>query len=828
MLSALPASGVTVRGVVVDSITREPIPYVAVLLAGTDRGLLTDDDGRFEIATSLPFKGVTANVMGYASKTVPRKADSSDYLIELLPTGVRLAEVQVKPKKEKYSKKNNPAVDLMQRIRRARDDNDPRRNSHYNYDKYERITVALDAVGDGNVFVKKFPLLAEHMDTSAIDGKPILNVALREKASHVNYRGQPRGEKEIVSGFRSEGIDQMLDPQATQTLYEDVLREVDIYRSDDITLMQNRFVSPLSRIAPDFYKFYLTDTVKVGADSCIVLSFAPHNSQMFGFVGKLYVDKNDSTLLIRRIEMGAPKHINLNFINNLKIIQEYDRASDGSRLKTLDDMVVEAGVLSAGSQIYVRRITSYSGHNFQPSPDQKVFDRMADVITLPQASARDEAFWSRVRSVDISAGENSVGVMLERLREYPLFYWSEKVLKILVSGYIATGNPSKWDFGPMNTTISYNDLEGVRLRAGGMTTANLSRRFFNKDYLAYGFHDRKWKYMTEFEWSFRDKEYHSREFPVHSLRFTHLYDVDMLGQHYLFTNADNVFLSLKRGENHLMTYHRVTKLEYTLELENNFSLFARLQHERQEASRWVDFVTGYGERAGHYSMATFDLTLRYAPGEKFFQTKSSRLPVNLDAPVIQLSHRWGPKGTFGNRFALSVTELSFQKRFWLSAFGYVDAIVKGGHVWTRSPFPNLLIPNVNMSYTIQPESFALLEPMEFVNDSYASWDLTYWANGALLNYVPLVKRLKLREVFAFRGVWGHLSDKNNPAIDRTLFLFPYQSHARTMSSTPYMEISAGLDNIFRILRVDYVWRLTYRDTPGCDRGGVRIALHFSF
>lgn len=828
LLPALPAAAATVRGCVVDSLTREPLPFVAVLLAGTDRGALTGEDGRFEIITGLRFKGVSASTMGYSPKTVARHAGDGDYLIELAPTGMRLAEVDVKPRKEKYSKKNNPAVDMMQRIRRLRDANDPRRNDYYNYDKYERITIALDAVGEGNVLVKQFPLLAEHMDTSVIDGKPILNVALREKASQTNYRKDPKTEKETVTGFRSEGIDQMLDPKATQTLYEDVLREVDIYRSDDITLMQNRFVSPLSRIAPDFYKFYLTDTLTVGPDTCVVLSFAPHNSQAFGFAGKLYVDKNDTTLLIRRIEMSAPKNINLNFINNLRIVQEYDRAPDGSRLKTMDDMVVEAGVLSGGSQIYVRRVTAYTGHDFDVARDAGVFGRMADVSTQPGATARDDAFWRRVRSVGISDGENSVGVMLERLRDYPLYYWSEKVLRILVSGYIQTGNPSKWDFGPMNTTVSYNDAEGVRLRAGGMTTANLSRRFFTKDYVAYGFHDRKWKYMTELEWSFRDKDYHSREFPVHSLRFTHLYDIDMLGQHYMFTNADNVFLSLKRGDGHLITYHRVTKLEYTLELENNFSFLAKVEHERQEASRWVDFVTGYGERAGHYGMATVGVTIRYAPGEKFFQTKSSRLPVNLDAPVIQLSHRWGPKGAFGNRFALSVTELSFQKRFWLSAFGYVDAIIKGGHVWTRSPFPELLIPNANMSYTIQPESFALMEPMEFVNDSYASWDLTYWANGALFNYVPLIKRLKLREVFAFRGVWGRLSDKNNPAVDRTLFLFPYQSHARAMGDTPYMEVSAGVDNILRILRVDYVWRLTYRSTPGCDRGGVRIALHFTF
>lgn len=827
LLAAPALRAVEVEGLVVDSLTREPVPYAAVLLTGTSRGVLCDDAGRFALSTARNYSGVTVSTMGYTTKQVPRPKNGDRFLVELVPTGVALNEVTVKPGKEHYSKKNNPAVDLMQRIRSSSDLNDPRRNPNYNYDKYERITLALDEMEGDGALVKKFPVLREHMDTSVLTGRPILNIALREKASHINYRHSPKSEKEIVTGLRSEGIDQMVDPQSMQTLYEDVLRDIDIY-ANDITLMQNRFVSPLSRIAPDFYKFYLNDTVMVGTDTCVVLSFAPHNPQGFGFTGKLYVDKNDSTLLIRRIEMQVPHKINLNFIKHLSIVQEYQRAPDGSRLKTRDELTLQAGILSAESQLYARRVTAYSGHNFNTAPDPKVFNRMASVITLPGADTRDESFWHSRRLAEISRGENSVGSMLERLREYPLYYWSEKVLKVLVSGYITTGSRSKWDFGPMNTTVSYNSLEGLRLRAGGMTTANLSRHFFNRDYVAYGFHDHKWKYLTEWEWSFNEKAYHSREFPVHSFRFTHLYDVDMLGQHYLFTNADNVFLSFKRSGDDLMTYHRVTKLEYTLELENNFSVRLKAEHERQESSRFVDFYNGLGERFGHVNTSTLELTLRYAPGEKFYQTKSARLPVNLDAPVVQLSHRWGPKGVAGNRFALSVTELSFQKRFWLSAFGYVDAILKGGHVWTRSPYFNLLIPNANLSYTIQPESYALMDAMEFVNDSYASWDLTYWANGALFNYVPLLNRLKLREVVAFRGLWGHLSRKNRPDLHDRLLQYPEQSHVRLMTDTPYMEVSAGVDNIFRILRVDYVWRLTYRSDPLCSKGGVRIALHFAF
>ncbi|MDE7407518.1 MAG: carboxypeptidase-like regulatory domain-containing protein, partial [Muribaculaceae bacterium] len=237
----------------------------------------------------------------------------------------------------------------------------------------------------------------------------------------------------------------------------------------------------------------------------------------------------------------------------------------------------------------------------------------------------------------------------------------------------------------------------------------------------------------------------------------------------------------------------------------------------------------YGQTFNHYNETSFQIQLRYAPGEKFYQTKTYRYPINQDAPVFIVTHTIAPKRTAGNMFGINKTEVSIQKRIWFSTFGYLDGIISGGHVWSRSPYPNLLIPNANLSYTIQPESFALMNAMEFINDSYASWDLTYWLNGALFNYIPVLKKLKLREAISFRGLWGHLSHRNDPSYNPGLFAFPIDAHTTSMTSRPYMEIGAGIDNVMKILRVDYVWRLSYRHMPyACDRSGLRIALHFTF
>lgn len=826
-----------VHGVVRDSLTHQPVPFATVFLVGTERGMLTDDHGVFDISTARQFDRVRVTAMGYNTVEVPaRHARNLTLNIDISPIGVQLAEVVAKPKKEKYSKKDNPAVAFMEKIRANRDLNNPRQKDNYNFDKYERITVALNnfhgddtVTGTGGAWMlKQFPFLAEHIDTSEVSGNPILNVIAREKAARVHFRKEPRSEKEEVLGVSSAGFDEMFDRESMLKLYEDVLREIDVYQND-IPVFQNRFVSPLSKIAPDFYKFYLTDTVMVDTVRCVELTFVPHNSASFGFTGKLYVPEGDSTMFIRRIVMYVPHEINLNFVEQLHITQDYERAPDGTRLKVRDDMVVEAAIIPGMPGIYARRNTNYANHDFATWEDQKIFKKSGSQVKTAGADDRDEEFWTHHRLSEISKGEKSVKTMMQRLRQSRGFYWTEKIIKILVSGYIPTSKKSKIDIGPMNTTVSFNEIEGLRLRAGAITTANLSRRWFSRFFGAYGFKDHKWKYLAELEYSFRDKNYHSREWPVQSLRATSLYDVDMLGQHYMFTNPDNVFLSLKRKKDYQMTYHRVQKLEWIMEFENNFSFELRAENARQISTPYMPFINGRGRQVFHYTTNSATLQLRYAPGEKFYQSKTYRFPINLDAPVFTLSHTLAPRGFLGNEFTINKTEFSFQKRVWLSAFGYIDGIIKTAHVWSRVPYPNLIIPNANLSYTIQPESFPLLNPMEFMMDTYAQWDLTYWANGALFNLIPAFKRLKLREAFSFRGFFGHLSDRNRPSLNPELFRFPAISQTQEMAwGTPYMEAGVGVDNIFKILRLDYVWRLTYRDNPGACLGGLRLALHFTF
>lgn len=743
---------------------------------------------------------------------------------------INLNEVVVKPGKERYSKKNNPAVNLVDSLRMMSEKSNPRERDNYNYEKYEIVTLALNNISDSikGGLAKQFQFLNEYVDTSAVTGKPILPFSVKEKISEIHYRKTPRAEREYVTAIRRNGLDDIVDQQNVQTYLEDIFREIDLYEND-INLLSNRFVSPLSKIGPDFYKYYITDTLSVDGEQCVVLSFVPRNGATFGFVGKIYVPTEGDNSFIKRIEMSLSRHANVNFVESLKIEQNYERGMNGERLKTVDILTVEFALVPGTQGLYVQRSSKLTGHRFSGSNRPELFERDAPVITSGSAFLHDDQFWDHYRTGVKGVSEKDMAQLVASMRNVKIYKIAEKVVQILVSGYVHVGHNNPVDLGPVNTLISFNDVEGARFRVGGLTTAAFNPHFFANGYVAYGTKDRKFKYKAEIEYSFLKKRHHAREFPVNSLRLSYRYDIDHLGQDYAFTNPDNFFLSLKRTKDTLAIYKREAKLEYMLELENRFSLNASLSNRRYEATHFVPFLYADGRSQHHLTSSQATVTLRYAPGEKFYQTATQRISANSDAPIFILSHTFAPEGVFGNRFAINKTEFNFQKRFWFSAFGYTDVLLKASHVWSRSPFIFLLSPNSNLSYTIQPESFDLVNPMEFINDSQVSVFLTYWANGAIFNYIPLFKKLKWREVFSVRAAWGHLSDRNNPYFHSDLPLFPTNTSLDGMKwKTPYTEVSVGIDNIFRILHVAYVWRLTYRHNPGISKSGLRVALHFNF
>lgn len=836
-------SAQNIQGVVTDSLTNDPIPYLSVFYEGKGVGSITDNDGHYKVETRKGWNKLTFSAVGYVTKVVNIIPGVTKNLnVRMRPDDIMLDEVVVKPKREKYSRKNNPAVELMKKVIAHKNNNKLSENDYYQYNKYQKITMSLNDVTPEMLekgMYKKMPFLKDQIELCEETNKFILPISVDETASQKIYRKHPKSEKTIIKGMSSTGVNELFATgDMLSTVLKDVFTDVNIY-DNDIRLLQYPFISPISSSdAISFYKFYIMDTTFVDKDKCFHLTFVPNNSQDFGFTGHLYV-LADSSYTVKKCTMNLPKKSGVNFVDNMDIIQEFEQLPNGEWVLKTDDMIVEMTLMKIMQGFQIRRTTRYSDYAFDELP-QQLFKRKGAEIKEADAMMRGDDFWNQYRPVPLTQTESSMDMLVKRLEQMPGFKYVIFVLKAFIENFVETGtkdNPSKVDIGPVNTMISNNYIDGLRLRMSAQTTANLNPHLFFKGYYAYGFKDHRSKYMGEVEYSFNKKEYLPREFPKNSITFSYQYDVMSPTDKFLKTDKDNVFVSFKTSTVDQMSYVRNIALKYENETQFGLKTTVEVKHSTDEPTGGLAYITNDDQKTLVPEIQTMaaSLAFRYAPGETFVNTKQRRIPVSFDAPVFTLSHTTGFKGVLGGEYNFNLTEVGLYKRFWFSSWGKIDMFVKGGAQWNKVPFPLLIMPAANLSYILQRETFNLINNMEFLNDRYASLDVSWDLNGKIFNRIPLLKKLKWREAIGFKMLYGHLTDKNNPMKhpgDSELFLFPTRDGRPTSfvmdPKTPYMECSVGIHNIFKILHIDYVRRLNYLDHPDANKWGVRFMVMMTF
>jgi len=830
------------RGVITDSLTNEPLMYISVFYEGKGVGTISNTKGEYTVETRRGWNELTFSAIGYETKVIKIEPGTRTLNVKLNPADIMLSEVVVKPQRERYSRKNNPAVDFMRKVIEHKSQQKLEENDYYQYDKYQKMKTSLNDVtleGLDKGMFKRMPFMKDQVEISPESGKLILPLSIQETAAEVIYRKSPKNQKTIIKGMRSNGIDELFSTgDMVGTVLNDVFSDVNIY-DNDIRLLQERFVSPISSSsAIFFYKFYLMDTIMVDKVECVHLTFVPQNSQDFGFTGHLYV-VNDSTYAVKKCQMNLPKNTGVNFVDRLDISQEFEQLPSGNWVLTDDDMVVDLSIISSAQGVQVRRTTKYTNFSFEPLEADR-FKKKGDVIKDPRAQSRSDDFWAEVRQVPLTETEGGMDNLIDKFQEIPGFKYVMIGLKALVENYVETGSrktPSKFDFGPINTMYSNNYIDGTRLRISGQTTAQFNPNWFFKGYAAYGFRDQKWKYEGEVTYSFDKREFFPWEFPRHNISARYRFDVMSPMDKFLATDKDNVFVAMKVTTVDQMSYVRDIELKHELETMNGLSVTTSLRHRNDEPTGKLEYLRNDDAATPVHDITTAELgvTLSYSPGQTYINTKQRRRPVTFDAPVYTLSHTTGFKDVFNGDYNFNLTEASVWKRFYLSSWGRADVSLKAGAQWNKVPFPLLILPAANLSYITQKETFNLINNMEFMNDRYASLSVTYNMNGKLLNRVPLLKKLKWREVFRFRTLWGDLTNKNNPYMnpgDGELFMFPMRDGQVTSflmdPHKPYMEASIGIYNIFKILHIEYVRRLNYLDNPNTKKHGIRFMIMMTF
>ena len=854
-----------IKGVVTDAKTGEPLPYLAVYYEGKGVGAITDDEGRFAVDKHPEWKELVFSSVGYEVKIVPITEKTQTLNVKLEELDHTLDEVVVRPKREKYSRKNNPAVELMKKVVAHKALDDLKQKDYYSFNTYQKLTFAVnnitaDSLKESKIF-QKFPFFRDQVEYCPEIEKKILPVSVDETVTQNIYRRNPESEKSIVKGINSTGVNELFNTgDILTTVLKDVFQNVNVYE-DRVRLLQYPFDSPISDNGIGFYRYYIMDTLQVDQDKCFHLSFVPNNSQDFGFTGHLYI-LADSTFRLKRCVLNLPEKTDVNFVESLHITQEFGALPTGEWVLQTDDMLCEMNFF--GGHFMVRRITRNSEYEFEEiSPT--IFKRKGREIKEANAMMKDDDFWNLYRAeTDMTKSESNMDNFIDNLTKIKGFKYIMVGLKALIESYVETGNPSKVDVGPINAMVSSNYVDGLRLRATAQTTANLHPQIFLKGYVAYGFKDERMKYLGQVEYSFDKKEYLAREFPKHTLALSYQYDNSVPSDKFIRADKDNVFTALKVTTVDQYNYERKFSINYEHERETGLTTTAMLRHVNYEPCGELFYRTLEGESqlqeainqgtvTGDYFVKSpynvHDITMmeatvgvRFAPGETFVNTKQRRLPINLDAPVFTLNHTVGVKGILGSEYNYNYTEAGAYKRFWLGSWGNIDAYLKGGIQWNKVPFPLLIMPAANLSYIIQDGTFNLINNMEFLNDRYASLDVSWNMQGKLFNRIPLIKKLKWREFIGVKCLWGELTDKNNPFLERNkndkmLMMFPghyrqggvfdYSSNVMD-PKIPYVEITAGIHNIFKLLHVEYVRRLNYNHLPTANQWGIRLMIRTVF
>ena len=862
LFPVLTAIAQSISGTVVDFKTGEAIPFVNIVYEGEKTIVQTDIDGKFSVparAGRLRF-----SIIGYETQTLRVAPGRNDLKVRLKAMESTLQEAVVTGHKGKYSRKNNPAVELMKKVIAAKKSSDLKTHDYLTVDKYSKLTLAVNEVSD-KIFeedrFKKFPFLKDHVETCNETGKLILPISVDETVSQEIFRKSPHEDKTLILGQRNTGVNELFNTgDLLTTVLKDCFTDVDIYK-DDVRLLQYQFVSPISsRAGISFYRFFIVDTLQVDGARCIQVDFTPNNAQDFGFSGSLYI-LADSTYRVHKADIGIPRRSDVNFVEAMRILQTFRTLPSGEQVLVKDDMIVQLKFAKFLHKFMVRRTTDYNSYSFAAIPDRAFRFKGPQKVDV-NAKMRGEDFWAAVRPDTLTQSEGRMDQLLRQLEKVKGFKFVLFVAKAFIENFVETSTdpkkPSKVDIGPINTMISQNFVDGLRLRASAQTTANLNPHLFLKGYLAYGFKDERWKGMGEVTYSFNKKAYLPREFPVNNLTFSYSNDVMSPSDKFLPTDKDNVFTSFKWTTVDHMMYYETFKLLWDREWENGLRLKLQARTQRDEPtgalfyqSLGADVTTPSLTAMNRKYLRTsdFSVALNFQPGATYLNTKQRRLPVNMDSPIFSLSHTTGIYEQYGQNHVYNITEAGIYKRLWLASWGKMDLYLRGGAQWDKVPFPLLIMPAANLSYIMEDYTFNLIDNMEFLNDRYASFMFSWDMNGKILNRIPLIKKLKWREYIGCNVLWGTLTDKNNPTLaqnagDSRLFYFPgrwygsptatdgtggFRYLSRPMNTaTPYVEVIAGIHNIFKLFHVEYVRRLTYIENPETNKWGIRFMFRVTF
>jgi hypothetical protein len=808
LITSVKAQPTRITGKITDTATDEPIPYVNVYFRHTTIGAISDLNGSYSLTTSQPGDSIYASSIGYKTRVMPIKKGISQVInFEMAQSNTTLAEVQIRPEERLV-------VLLMRRVIKNKQLNNPDQIEYYQCEAYNKVQIDINNL-DTNIqdrkILKPFDFVFKDLDTNELNHKLYLPALITESLSDFYFRKTPRATREFIKASQISGIENQSLTQYLGGLF----LSLNIY-DNYLDIFEKNFVSPVANSALATYEYYLEDTVIIDGRSCYQIRFEPKRKQELTFFGTLWIQ--DTSFAVKQVDMRVANDANFNWVNDFYLSQTYDKVDGKYWALTRDYRLVDMNPFTGNTLkafgIFAHLTTTYHHYIFdQPKPDE-FYSTPTDVIVKKEAYLRDKDWWSKNRPDSLNVREQKIYEMVDSVKKVPAYKNYEKAVVLIGTGYWVTGD---FEIGPVYKFVSFNAIEGLRLRFGGRTSNQFSKKVMLEGHLAYGTKDEKFKYGMGLTYMLGKN-------PRRSIGASFKYDMEQLGQDPNAFSEDNFFASFfRRSPANKLTMVKEFKAFYEHEWFTGFSNTIRFIRRDVYALGDEKFIiNNNGSTYIDNSLVSNEIQLytRFAYRERYMYGEFVRTTLGTKYPVLELLFGYGIPGFPDSD--VEYTRLQFKIRHWfnIGSIGWSKYIFETGKIWGKLPYPFLKIHEGNETFFYYPESGNMINYYEFISDTYASLYYTHHFDGLFLNHIPLMRKLKWREVVTGRAIWGTLSEAN-----KNYSVFPVNSGSL---DKPYYEAGMAIENIFKVFRIDAIWRLSHLDSPNVDRFRIFVSAQFSF
>lgn len=815
-----------VAGQVLDATTMEPLTNVTITFGGGQASTKTDAEGRYSIITNSKPIQLKFSSVGYKTQIKlisPGKTQRLNVFLETINT--QLQEVSIHSShKTHYKNRDNPAVSLIQQVINHKEGNRMQHADYLQFHQYERIGFSLFDLSAKFLSSKLFAKYKFLLDSSMVINdsvKTALPVYMAEKYEEIYSRGNPLKSIKVLKAHKEVNYNTLVDTAALDVYLNRLYGNPDIY-SNNIFILTNQFLSPIADHAPDFYKFFITDTLSRGAERLIEISFTPRNLGDLLFEGKLYITM-DGNYAVKSDLLSLNKHININFVRRLDVRQDFVKYPDGRFYLSKSEVQSDFGMMKAkGTKIFGNRTVFFTDYKVNAPMVASFYEGSSNQVALITVNKSGDV-WVKLRTDTLQKAQALVYKNIDSLQRMPSYKRAAWFARFITAGYADLGPV---EIGPNGSFYAFNDLEGSRVSLGGRTTKTFNPNIYLEGFTAYGFKDQKAKYFLAGSYAFNSTA--PWGYPSNYIKVSYLDNTDIPGQNFLVDKFQSLLGSFSRGKSDQWLYNRIITASYVRDFQNHFSFNLGMKYWRQRPADNLRFQTGTGDIINRLTISEINLALRYAPNEQIFLGAEHRHTIKSKFPIFTLKSAYGAKGILGGDYSYLSLSSTVYKRFYLSQLGYSDITLLSGTVLGQIPFPLLSILPANQTYLYDKNAYNSMNFLEFVADHYVGLNITHAFGGFLLNKVPLIKKLKLREFVSGKIIYGGIRSENNPLLHPELLKFPKALNGNPLSfaleKAPYAELGVGVGNIFKVLRIDLIKRFSYLDHPGVSPLGLRFTI----